>query len=85
MGLHRRETWLWSNGIFPGDLVRSWALRLFWCIYVLDREWSLGTGMPFALQDSDIDTEPLESVSQLLLLFVINFTDHRYSSNPLRI
>jgi hypothetical protein len=28
---------------------------LFWSIYVLDRRWSFGTGMPFALQDSDID------------------------------
>ena len=31
------------------------AIRLFWIIYVLDRRWSFGTGMPFAIQDSDID------------------------------
>lgn len=63
MGLHRRETWNRMSGIFPGDLERSCALRLFWCIYVLDRAWSLATGMPFAMQDSDIDTEQPNSVS----------------------
>jgi hypothetical protein len=29
---------------------------LFWCIYVLDRKWSFGTGLPFAIQDTDMDT-----------------------------
>ena len=32
-------------------------MLLFWSIYVLDRRWSFGTGMPFALQDSDIDPQ----------------------------
>jgi hypothetical protein len=34
---------------------RSDTMLLFWTIYVLDRRWSFGTGMPFALQDQDID------------------------------
>lgn len=34
---------------------RSETILLFWAIYVLDRRWSFGTGMPFALQDQDID------------------------------
>jgi hypothetical protein len=41
------------------------AIRTFWCIYVLDRRWSFGTGMPFALQDTDIDSnlpKPVRSV-----------------------
>ncbi|KAE9372603.1 hypothetical protein N431DRAFT_439683 [Stipitochalara longipes BDJ] len=54
IGLHRKES-LESN--FPDAHAQHWALRLFWCIYVLDRRWSFGTGMPFALQDSDIDPE----------------------------
>lgn len=33
------------------------TILLFWAIYVLDRRWSFGTGMPFALQDSDIDPQ----------------------------
>ncbi|OOF94175.1 hypothetical protein ASPCADRAFT_149408 [Aspergillus carbonarius ITEM 5010] len=56
LGLHCQETWLKTGGVFPGELHRTWASRLFWCIYVLDRKWSFGTGLPFAIQDSDMDT-----------------------------
>lgn len=50
LGLHRRDAFL--------KLVTNeadGATKLFWSIYVLDRRWSLGTGMPFAIQDDDID------------------------------
>lgn len=57
LGLHRQETWQKTGGIFPGALEWMWASRLFWCIYVLDRKWSFGTGLPFAIQDSDMDTD----------------------------
>ncbi|KAI9819858.1 MAG: hypothetical protein M1827_006427 [Pycnora praestabilis] len=53
MGLHRRET---LDKSFSTEEERTSAVKLFWCIYVLDRRWSFGTGMPFALQDSDIDS-----------------------------
>lgn len=56
LGLHRQGTWLKAGGVFPGELQSSWASRLFWCIYVMDRKWSFGTGLPFAIQDSDMDT-----------------------------
>ncbi|KAL2788526.1 hypothetical protein BJX66DRAFT_254420 [Aspergillus keveii] len=56
LGLHRQETWLRTGGVFPGELARTFASRLFWCIYVLDRKWSFGTGLPFAIQDADMDT-----------------------------
>ncbi|KAL8712241.1 MAG: hypothetical protein Q9220_003392 [cf. Caloplaca sp. 1 TL-2023] len=52
LGLHR-------NHVLHRDFVnheeRSWALKLFWSIFVLDRRWSFGTGLPFAIQDADID------------------------------
>jgi hypothetical protein len=51
-GLHRRETLNQSAIIAEG---KERILRLFWSIYVLDMRWSFGTGMPFALEDSDID------------------------------
>ena len=41
----------------------KWALRLFWVIYHLDRHWSFGTGLPFAIQDIDIDPQLPEPVS----------------------
>lgn len=60
IGLHRRHTLLEA---FPDPEERSWAIKLFWSIYVLDRRWSFGTGMPFALQDADIDPLLPEPVS----------------------
>lgn len=57
LGLHRQESWQKAGGAFPGALEWMWASRLFWCIYVLDRKWSFGTGLPFAIQDCDMDTD----------------------------
>ncbi len=62
IGLHRRTTLLKA---FPNEEELSWAIKLFWSIYVLDRRWSFGTGMPFALQDSDIDPHLPEPVSHI--------------------
>jgi hypothetical protein len=52
LGLHRHETYAM---IFITEKERQRATILFWSIYVLDRRWSFGTGMPFAMQDPDID------------------------------
>ena len=53
LGLHRRDTYA---TLFPNPEDQAVATRTFWTIYVLDRRWSFGTGMPFALQDADIDS-----------------------------
>ncbi|KAL9600233.1 MAG: hypothetical protein Q9179_003275 [Wetmoreana sp. 5 TL-2023] len=52
LGLHRNNV---LHRDFANDDDRSWALKLFWSIFVLDRRWSFGTGLPFAIQDEDID------------------------------
>ena len=65
IGLHRGET-LFKR--FNNDEERSWAIKLFWSIYVLDRRWSMGTGMPFAVQDTDIDPSLPEPVSVIDLI-----------------
>ncbi|CAI6249123.1 unnamed protein product [Periconia digitata] len=51
IGLHRAETY----ATFTDPEQHSIATRTFWSVYVLDRRWSFGTGMPFAMQDADID------------------------------
>lgn len=51
LGLHRRETY----EAMQEESERAETILLFWAIYVLDRRWSFGTGMPFAIQDQDID------------------------------
>ncbi|KAL2430460.1 hypothetical protein ABEF95_008182 [Exophiala dermatitidis] len=61
MGLHRKDSLLRS---FTNEAEYQQAIRIFWTVYALDRRWSFGTGMPFALQDADIDPalpEPDES------------------------
>lgn len=60
LGLHRREI---LTKTLLNEEEYSWAIKLFWSIYVLDRRWSFGTGMPFALQDTDLDPLLPEPVS----------------------
>ncbi|OLN98075.1 putative transcriptional regulatory protein C530.05-like protein 12 [Colletotrichum chlorophyti] len=54
MGLHQNLS-LIDN--FPDQKTRRLAVRVFWCVYVLDRRWSFGTSLSFALFDRDIDPE----------------------------
>lgn len=61
MGLHRKETLL---KLFTNEAEYQQAIRIFWIVYALDRRWSFGTGMPFALQDADIDPGLPEPVSE---------------------
>ncbi|KAF7171213.1 hypothetical protein CNMCM5623_003615 [Aspergillus felis] len=67
-GLHRRETLSHPTVVAAG---RDRVLRLFWSIYTLDMRWSFGTGMPFSLEDSDIDPwlpEPEEKTPYLRMM-----------------
>lgn len=59
MGLHRKES---LEKMFGDRGTRSVATRVFWCVYVLDRRWSFGTSLSFALVDRDIDPELPEPV-----------------------
>jgi hypothetical protein len=63
MGLHRRETY----DIFTDAEERNTAIRTFWTVHILDRRWSFGTGMPFALQDADVDPNTPKPVSLVCL------------------
>lgn len=40
--------------LYEGEQFR----RLWWCVYVLDRRISLETGLPFMIQDVNVDTAP---------------------------
>lgn len=60
MGLHRKHSLL-NN--FKRTEDQDKAIRAFWCLYVLDKRWSFGTGLPFALNERDIDPELPKPVS----------------------
>ena len=61
LGLHRREM---VSQLCNSEDELLWTIRLFWVIYVSDRRWSFGTGMPFAMQDADIDPTLPDPVSR---------------------
>lgn len=63
LGLHRRGSLLQR---FPNEQDRMLATRVFWTIYVLDRRWTFGTGLCFAMADRDIDPDLPLPVSTLL-------------------
>ena len=65
MGLHRKKS-LYDN--FKDEKTRRLATRVFWCVFVLDRRWSFGTSLSFALVDRDIDPELPEPVSYMFTL-----------------
>ncbi|OQE36080.1 hypothetical protein PENCOP_c012G08209 [Penicillium coprophilum] len=65
MGLHRRDALVKS---FPDEGQRDEITRLFWSVYTLDRRWSFGTGLPFVIQDEDIDPNLPEPDASLLYL-----------------
>ncbi|KAI9749098.1 MAG: hypothetical protein M4579_007005 [Chaenotheca gracillima] len=68
LGLHRRDSLMKG---FDSEDDQRWAIRIFWSVYCLDRRWSMGTGMPFALQDSEIDPmlpEPDDSTAYLITM-----------------
>lgn len=54
MGLHRRQS-LIDN--FRDAKLREKAIHIFWVVYELDRRWSFGTSLSFALNDRDIDPQ----------------------------
>jgi hypothetical protein len=60
MGLHRRDALMKA---FHTEQERRDAIRVFWSVYSLDRRWSFGTGLPFVIQDQDVDRCLPEPVS----------------------
>lgn len=54
MGLNHRRS-LFDN--FPDRTSRKMATQVFWTVYQLDRRWSFGTSLSFALNDKDIDSD----------------------------
>ncbi|KAH6645082.1 hypothetical protein BKA67DRAFT_506752, partial [Truncatella angustata] len=53
LGLHRRE----AISRIPDEEDRRNAIHTFWSCYVLDRRWSFGTGLPYAVSDDEIDPD----------------------------
>lgn len=66
LGFHRRNALKKS---FPIEDQWSEISKVFWSIYILDRRWALGLGLPFVIQDEDIDPNLPEPVSYSIPLY----------------
>lgn len=65
LGLHNQQGLL---RFAPNPKECIAATRIFWSIYTLDRRFSFGTGLPFSIQDDDIDSALPRPVSHLISL-----------------
>lgn len=61
MGLHRSETYQRN---IKDENEQAAAVAAFWSVYVLERRSSIGLGVPFIMQDSEIDVSLPRPVSQ---------------------
>lgn len=68
------------NDNFPDPEKRGLAVRVFWCVYVLDRRWSFGTSLSFALADRDIDPNLPEPVSDDSMFICESFKQRHAST-----
>ncbi|KAI5464794.1 hypothetical protein BGZ63DRAFT_350607 [Mariannaea sp. PMI_226] len=53
LGIHRRMSLM----KIQDEDERKNALNSFWSAYVLDRRWAFGTGLPYVVQDEEIDID----------------------------
>lgn len=63
LGLHQAKTLCQA---YPNSKDFMKAIALFWDVYILDRRFSLSTGRPFAIQDTDIDPALPKPVSIII-------------------
>ncbi|KAK1969806.1 hypothetical protein LY78DRAFT_653673 [Colletotrichum sublineola] len=54
MGLHQSAV---INKTFKKATERKMVIRLFWCVYTLDRRWGFGVGLPFIIHGFDVDQQ----------------------------
>ena len=72
LGFHRRDALMKS---FPNEEQWPDITKIFWTVYSLDRRWSLGTGLPFVIQDEDIDPNLPEPVGVLFVIVALYNTN----------
>ena len=53
LGIHQKRGLM----RIQNEVDRKNAMMSFWSAYVLDRRWAFGTGLPYAVQDEEIDPQ----------------------------
>ncbi|TQV90258.1 fungal specific transcription factor [Cordyceps javanica] len=70
LGLHRSQV----HQAIVDAKERQLALNSFWSAYVLDRLWAFNTGLPYVLQDADIDPKLQYPTEKPYLVSMISYS-----------
>ncbi|KAM0258959.1 hypothetical protein ACHAQJ_003615 [Trichoderma viride] len=67
-----------------GSQIAAAGEMLYWCVYNLDRRWSFGTDLPFAVHDTEIDRHPMLDNDSPSTLYVLNMVSYCRISSDVR-
>ncbi|KAL7921443.1 hypothetical protein ACQKWADRAFT_295799 [Trichoderma austrokoningii] len=67
-----------------GSQIATPGEMLYWCAYTLDRRWSFGTELPFAVHDSEIDRHPMLDGDSLSTSYVLSMVSYCRISSDVR-
>ncbi|EHK46888.1 hypothetical protein TRIATDRAFT_306627 [Trichoderma atroviride IMI 206040] len=67
-----------------GSQIATPGEMLYWCVYTLDRRWSFGTELPFAVHDSEIDRHPMLDGDSLSTSYVLSMVSYCRISSDVR-
>ncbi|KAL6898514.1 hypothetical protein GGI43DRAFT_384812 [Trichoderma evansii] len=67
-----------------GSQIAAAGEMLYWCVYTLDRRWSFGTELPFAVHDTEIDRHPMLDGDSLSTYYVMSMVSYCRISSDVR-
>ncbi|KAL9473239.1 hypothetical protein ACSS6W_007619 [Trichoderma asperelloides] len=67
-----------------GGQIAAAGEMLYWCVYTLDRRWSFGTELPFAVHDTEIDRHPMLEGDSLSTCYVMSMVSYCRISSDVR-
>ncbi|KAL7809265.1 hypothetical protein V8C26DRAFT_412108 [Trichoderma gracile] len=70
--------------LHEGSQIAASGEKVYWCVYTLDRRWSFGTDLPFAVHDTEIDRHPLLENDSPSTSYVISMVSYCRISSDVR-
>ncbi|KAH6603738.1 fungal specific transcription factor domain-containing [Trichoderma cornu-damae] len=67
-----------------GSQIAAAGEKLYWCVYTLDRRWSFGTDLPFAVHDTEIDRHPMLDNDTASASYVMSMVSYCRISSDVR-
>ncbi|RFU81704.1 fungal specific transcription factor domain-containing [Trichoderma arundinaceum] len=70
--------------LHAGSQIAAAGEKLYWCVYTLDRRWSFGTDLPFAVHDTEIDRHPMLDNNTPSTCYVMSMVSYCRISSDVR-